>query len=173
MRNNLMTTLPDFIVLALIYAKWIFPKRKTSPSEWRMDTLIFLYLLVILDFTFFPVLSRLPMRFQESGFRYNFVPFIDWTTQYGNYRWETFGNILLFIPWGLLWQNKTGSIAKAVLAGFATSFLIEFFQPLISSLRICDITDLINNTAGTLIGACVMYLITLWISKKKYNKYSK
>ena len=67
---------------------------------------------------------------------------------------EIFGNILLFIPFGYLWQQKKkGKVWKTILAGFLLSFAMEFIQPLISTWRTFDVTDIITNTAGAAIGA--------------------
>ncbi|MEU3272325.1 VanZ family protein [Saccharomonospora sp. NPDC006951] len=74
-------------------------------------------------------------------------------------------NVLLFVPLGifakLLWQRGP---AKTVLIGFAVSFAVEVTQvtanfgtaPFV--YRIFDVDDLLNNTAGALLGWIVAAL---------------
>ena len=169
--NSLFEYMPDLIVFGLIYFRFLYPKWKNDRSVLIRRTFIMLYLLVILQFTLLPALANLPSRFSESGFNYNFTPFIDWAEGRGNYRFETFANVLLFVPYGFLLRSCGDmKLSKAVLTGFLTSFAIEFAQPLLSSFRICDISDVITNTAGTLIGALAAHIIFLLFFSKRAVK---
>lgn len=69
------------------------------------------------------------------------------------------GNIIMFMPIGffpaLLWRKWRWW--KSLLAGFCSSFFIEFVQFFID--RSTDIDDLILNTAGALAGFWVFWLL--------------
>jgi len=73
------------------------------------------------------------------------------------------GNVLLFIPLGLLlylWRFQRGlgtSIIGAAFIGLLLSVFIEFLQLFVQE-RISSVTDIFNNTLGTLLGA-----LSAWI----------
>ena len=70
------------------------------------------------------------------------------------------GNILLFIPFGFLtyiWFHQRRIGARLLLTGIVglvLSFMIEVLQLFLRE-RISSITDLFNNTFGSLIGAVI------------------
>ena len=83
-------------------------------------------------------------------------------------------NIIMTIPFGILWTslNKKPRIWKTVGATFLFSAWIEFLQFLMTIFllyhRSCDITDLITNTLGGLLG-----FMGYWLVKKKFIKEEK
>ena len=79
-----------------------------------------------------------------------------------NHSWLWFmlaGNIAMFVPLGffpaLLWRGWTWW--KSLLAGFCTSFVIEFVQFFIG--RSTDIDDVILNTTGAVLGYVIYRLL--------------
>lgn len=79
---------------------------------------------------------------------------------FGNYNEEMFLNILLFVPMGFFLSMHTkAKIIKVILYGALISLTIEILQPWITIGRVCDITDLFTNTAGTCIGAIITKLL--------------
>ena len=69
-------------------------------------------------------------------------------------------NVLLFIPFGILFPvlfRKTAALVFTVPAGFFASLCIETVQ-YITRLGTADVDDLINNTAGALLGL-ILYLV--------------
>lgn len=74
---------------------------------------------------------------------------------YGNAERQVFLNVLMTVPFGILWpvvrRGKAG-VFRTVGAAFLLSLCIELVQPLLPTARMSDITDLICNTAGGLIG---------------------
>lgn len=138
-------TIWDLLLMALLYI--VIPKH-------RQNKFLYCSICLIILMTLSPVLSGLRMLFTDHIHNYNFIPFIDLIRHYGHPWYEIFGNILLFIPFGYLWQQKKkGKVWKTILAGFLLSFAMEFIQPLISTWRTFDVTDIITNTAGAAIGA--------------------
>ncbi|UZR95491.1 VanZ family protein [Chondrinema litorale] len=67
---------------------------------------------------------------------------------------QVFGNVVLFIPWGLLLPltiKKLSAKFWVIFSGFFLSFLFEFIQ-FTFKLGIFDIDDIILNTLGVWIG---------------------
>ena len=59
------------------------------------------------------------------------------------------------VPFGFLFpltQKGNGKFLRTLFYVFLMSFAIEILQPLINDLRSSDITDLITNTIGGIIG---------------------
>lgn len=78
-----------------------------------------------------------------------------------------FGNILIFIPYGILLPEifpKYRKMTKVFLLSFVTSFFVEFIQFFIG--RSVDIDDLILNVFGSIIG----YLIWKKVLRYKFAK---
>lgn len=79
-------------------------------------------------------------------------------------------NVLLFVPFGLLFRRLLGlGRIATVAAGAATSLLIETVQGtgafgLVGcAYRVADVDDLITNTLGTLVGVALAPLILRWM----------
>ena len=75
------------------------------------------------------------------------------------------GNIVMFLPVGCcvpyLWKKNAG---QTIFIGFGISFFIEFCQLFFD--RVSDISDLILNTFGTILGY-VLYIAIRKIMKKR------
>lgn len=163
--KQFLMTLPDLIVLAAFYFLFLFPAWKKKASL-KINTGIFLSMILILYFTMMPVLLRIPEFHTGSSTQYNIVPYTDWFHHYGHYERQSFGNMALFVPFGyLLKKKKPAWFFRIILIGAAFSFLIEFLQPLLTYTRVCDITDLSDNTIGTVIG---MFLCMIISTRKKH-----
>ncbi len=70
-------------------------------------------------------------------------------------------NIAMFIPVGIVWPicfRKLDTIKKTILAGAGFTLIIEVTQ-LFFLGRHTDVDDLILNTSGVAIGACIVFLI--------------
>ena len=70
---------------------------------------------------------------------------------------ETVGNVALFIPLGmaLRWRYPRLGLTEAAGIALGTSVLIEALQAVIPTGRWTDTTDVITNTAGSLLGAAL------------------
>jgi glycopeptide antibiotics resistance protein len=110
----------------------------------------FLFVIWALFFKFSTSLADLP----PIGSRHllNLEPF-----QYTGGKKEMLFNVLILLPFGWLIE---GNVFSAVLRGFLFSFVIELGQ-YITGLGSADVTDLITNTAGVLIG-----YVMFWIASK-------
>ncbi|MBQ8950956.1 MAG: VanZ family protein [Eubacterium sp.] len=95
-------------------------------------------------------------------------PFFFLVDRYEGWLMNIIGNIAMFIPVGIVWPicfRNIDSIKKDVLAGGGYSLLIELTQ-LLCPERHTDIDDLILNTSGVLIGACIIFALR----RAKYRK---
>ncbi len=77
---------------------------------------------------------------------------------------EVLMNVLAFIPLGVYLKLLKFNFKTSLLFGFGYSFILEALQ-FILKIGITDITDLITNTSGALIGAAT-YIVLSKIFKK-------
>ena len=123
-------------------------------------------LLLCVLFTLYNTLIPFDFQFKGNSIE-NILESIDWRFFIYKGRWapitDIVGNILLFIPLGFLlylWRFQRGlesSIIGTAFVGLLLSVFIEFLQLFVQE-RISSITDLFNNTLGTLLGA-----LSAWI----------
>lgn len=100
-------------------------------------------------------------------YKITLIPFYFLVDRYDGWLMNVIGNIAIFIPVGIVWPicfEKLDSIKKTILAGFGFTLCIELSQ-IFCDGRHTDIDDLILNTCGVAIGACIVFAV------KKYNKY--
>ncbi len=156
----ILQALPDILILLVIYIKILFPKwKKLSPNDFGWHTALYLYICVVLGWTIMPIIIHLPWAFDGVYENFNLIPFSDWIYGYGSYRRETVYNLMLFVPFGFIAQRALKKPYKiTLLYGALFSLTIEISQLLFTTNRICDITDLLNNTLGTLVGI-ILYII--------------
>ena len=78
---------------------------------------------------------------------------------------EVIENIIIFIPMGIMLKCMGVSTKKSVLIGFITSFILEMMQYILA-IGVSDITDIVTNTSGVIIGSYI-YMIFLMIFKNR------
>lgn len=169
--------------LALITVLWIgvrlfhwFSERKISLKRELELILVYICLIVVARFTFFPF-SRVdgqiqPLLFDPGNIlppRINLIPLV-YLFDYQIRREaliNVIGNIAMFIPIGIIWPSVLRSLAtpwKVICAGIGFSLFIEILQlPFFD--RVSDIDDLLLNSLGFLLGYGI-YLIFKKSSKK-------
>ncbi|MFF2877771.1 VanZ family protein [Gottfriedia sp. NPDC057991] len=112
--------------------------------------LLIFSLVFIFRFTFFPVAS-LGIGVSKGGL--NLIPLIKMFNEFSSVKQfivNTLGNILLFVPFGVILTSiKRSKII--IIIGLFLSVSIEVVQ-LMMSYRTSDIDDVILNTIGTYIG---------------------
>ena len=81
---------------------------------------------------------------------------------------EVLDNLIIFIPFGLYLKTLNIDSKRTVFLGFLFSFSLELSQ-YIFCVGASDITDLITNTTGALVGVFIYYLLKK-IFKDKTNK---
>ncbi len=151
-----MKYLIDFAALALLYAFAFFGKWKIKgKGVLLVNTLMYIYLSFVLYFTLMPVIASIPFALNHPYAPMNLVPFIDVSARRGDFLRQIVLNIIMTIPFGFLFpltRNRTAKFSGTVFFCFLMSLGIEILQPLINGSRSSDITDLITNVAGGMLG---------------------
>lgn len=174
--------IPLWVLLRLVWRS----RHRPRPAAGR-ELLLFVlaaYLLGVLLLTLWP----LPMTEERSsGGRINLVPlrstlrdlkhiFSDQGIYYRHLLRNLAGNILLFIPLGLLLPllfRRCRKPGRVVLAAFLFSAGIELAQGLSRSFgnyRAADVDDVLLNTAGALVGVVLFHLTTGGPGKQRKNR---
>ena len=105
------------------------------------------------------------VTFQDvSWSSHNFIPFneiLRYDIGSNIFYKNTFGNMLLFLPYGVFIAKyaKTDKVSILLILAFITSLSIEVIQFLIG--RVFDIDDIILNVLGCLIG----FMLYRWFKK--------
>ena len=157
-----MKELVDFAVLIIIYFWKFYKKWKEKGRDVLVvNTTMYIYLSFVLYFTLMPIITSLPFIFNHPYTPMNLVPFIDVLNSRGDFVRQVGLNIIMTIPFGFLLpliKKENTKLLKVAFYTFLLSLSIEILQPLINGLRSSDITDLITNVLGGIIGY-IMYLI--------------
>ena len=119
------------------------------------------------------LLFKMSFSFEElyKSRSINIIPFSGSVIVNGKfYINEIINNILVFIPVGIYtcMLKQEWSILKKVSVAFFISLAIEVLQ-FILSIGATDITDLIGNTIGGIIGIGIFYLFTKIFKNKAIN----
>jgi len=165
-----MKYLIDFTALALLYAFVFFRKWKTKGKDILLvNTLMYLYLSCVLYFTLMPVITSLPFVLSHPYTPMNLVPFIDVSMRRGDFFRQVILNIIMTIPFGFLFpltSHKKAKFSRTVFFCFLMSLGIEILQPLIDGFRSSDVTDIITNVIGGILGYGLYVIfkpVTFWI----------
>lgn len=126
------------------------------------------YILVLLKLTIF----------RESTFDVRkvnlklFVALFDIYKQQGAWRfiWLFVGNLIWFVPWGMMVpMMKKSNFLIVLISGFGFSLLIEVLQ-FVFKKGYFEIDDLILNTIGTAIGYAGYKLLCKFCRKQESNR---
>ena len=167
-----MKEIIDFIVLIVIYIFIFYKKWKSQGKDVLfVNTIMYIYLSFVLYFTLMPIITSLPFIFNHPYTPMNLVPFIDVLNSRGDFVRQVGLNVIMTIPFGFLMplvKKENARLLKVVFYTFLLSLGIELLQPLINGTRSADITDLITNILGGIIGY-IMYLILNTFTTKILN----
>ena len=167
-----MKEIIDFIVLIVMYIFIFYKKWKSQGKDVLLvNTIMYIYLSFVLYFTLMPIITSLPFIFNHPYTPMNLVPFIDVTFGRGDFARQIGLNIIMTIPFGFLMplvKKGNTSLLKIVFYTFLLSLGIELLQPLINGTRSSDITDLITNVLGGIIGY-IIFLIFKPLTTKILN----
>ena len=96
----------------------------------------------------------------------NFIPFY-YDRDVGSFHIrEVILNVLVFVPFGVYLSMLDVDWKKAILSGFALSFIFEAGQFALA-IGAGDVTDIITNTLGTVIGVIFYAVFRRIFSRKK------
>ena len=118
------------------------------------------------------IATSLPLIFNHPYVPMNMVPFIDVLEGRGDFFKQIGLNVLMTIPYGILLpMNTRKNFSSVVIYAFLMSLSIELLQPLINGARSSDVTDIITNVLGAVIGYVIYLLIKPRL--KKLNRQRK
>lgn len=162
----------DFFALAAVYFLWLRPRwSRRSEKNLAVNTVFYVYLTGVLYVTLMPILAALPHCFSHPYVPMQLMPFRDLHHGYGDAERQIVLNIIMTVPFGLLLPlsrrcaGKRCGFFRCLLLTAAMSLGIELAQPLLNGARSSDITDLITNTLGGLLGYG-LYLATRPLIKR-------
>lgn len=165
-----MKYLIDFTALAFLYAFVFFRKWESKGKDVLLvNTLMYVYLSFVLYFTLMPVIASVPFILNHPYTPMNMVPFVDVLTGRGDFVRQVVLNVIMTMPFGFLFpliQDRSARFSRTVFSCFLMSLAIELLQPLINGFRSSDVTDLITNVIGGMLGygLYVMFRpVTFWI----------
>lgn len=126
--------------------------RNTGRKKECLFTVLFgAYIAGVLWITLF---SRIGNEYEE--FLYPFYSYGEILKGNKRFFFENAGNIVLFIPLGIMLKSVgVKSIKIAIMIGFASSLVIEISQT-VFSLGVFECDDLMHNTIGTMLGYCFL-----------------
>lgn len=155
-----MKVIIDFVVLAILYKVVFFNRWKTrGKANLFFNTIMYIYISLVLYVTLMPVIVSIPFIFNHPYKPMNMIPFDDYFSGRGDTVRQIILNVIMMIPFGFLLPIvKKRNILSILFRIFLFSMGIELTQPLINGFRSADITDLITNTIGGLLGY-LLYLI--------------
>lgn len=156
-----MKEMIDFIILIIIYFWKFYKKWKEKGRDILLvNTTMYVYLSFVLYFTLMPIITSLPFIFNHPYHPMNLVPFIDILNGRGDFIRQVGLNVLMTIPFEFLIPllEKNTKLSNVIFFSFLLSLSIELLQPLINGARSSDITDIIMNVIGGIVGY-ILYLI--------------
>ena len=142
-----------FVILGVGLVIWLlWDQEKRSPFPWKKAGILFLlvvYGVVLIQLAFF---SR------EPGSRIGLD--LTFGDTWGTTPWEHaffIENVIMFVPFGILVSmlSRRLGIWKVTLLGCLSSCMLEGMQ-YVTQRGFCQLDDVVTNTAGALIGACVI-----------------
>lgn len=157
----------DFMLLAFIYSFIFYRKwKELSLQKLFLHTLMYIYIVMVIYVTLMPYMIPMLKAGPNNLFldTVNFIPFRDLKAGYVGAKKEVILNIIMMMPFGFLYPMiKESGIIRIILLAFLFSLAIESLQLLSTwsgSLyaRSFDVTDLITNTFGGLIGYLLFVL---------------
>lgn len=171
-----MKKIIDFLVLIILYFVLFYKKWKAKGKDVLcINTVMYIYLSFVLYFTLMPIITSLPFIFNHPYSAMNLIPFADVVSRKGDFIRQVVLNVIMTIPFGFLFPlTKKGDskFLKTILYCFFLSLSIEILQPLINGFRSSDITDIITNVIGGVIGY-VMFLIFRPVTTKVLDYLKK
>lgn len=177
-----MEYIMDFFILGVIYFTFFFKGwRRKSKDKFLVFNLLYLYICFVLFVTLMPFRLPIPGIMGTNNLflqTINCIPFHDLLQNRGNAFREIVLNVIMMMPFGfLLPLVKKRNVFSIAAWAFLFSLSIETMQLLYvwaggHASRAFDVTDLITNTFGGIIGYG-LYLAFGPISKKVLEQLKK
>ncbi len=130
-------------------------KRKVTTTKTIFGIYVLILIWIVLFKTAFSFAEIQWLRIERSV---NLIPFHYGTDVGSVHTRETILNTLVFVPLGLFCRVLNISGKKTVLYGYGSSFAFELCQ-FAFAIGASDITDIITNTLGTVVGVFLYALL--------------
>ena len=134
-------------------------KKAITTKDCAFGILLSVYIALLISWT---VLNR---NIKEE-YQIKFIPFWSYAELYQNWSrhlaMQIFYNVLLFVPWGILFPTISKSMQKiqrVIISAFGFSALVEIIQ-LVFKSGLFEFDDMFHNTLGSVLGYAVWYGVT-------------
>ena len=169
-----LQALPIALLVSAVYGFIRFKKDKETPIFRKVFSCVFvcymtgLVCLVIgldlMNMFWYKLFYRMDPGFTINWFGgyFDFVPDL-----FNNISAETIGNVLMFMPFGILYPltQKDPAWKKCVIKGLITIAAIEVLQPILG--RAFDMNDIILDSIGIVVSVSVFVGVKRMLKKKK------
>lgn len=162
----------DLMIIIIIY--YLLNKKmynECTTKEIILYNVLFFYLASVYALTLMPFRPLKNLLQESLSFGFHLEPFGDIIHSRGPAVREALLNILMLVPFGflvpLIRKRKT-MIYHVIISSFLLSFIIETLQ-MFDLNRSSDVTDLITNTIGGLVGFLIFKIFKM-INKKGRNR---
>jgi len=167
--SDFLSKIFDLLVCTVLFLV-LYQKKWKNKSLYRkiVNTVMFVYLTGVAYFTLMPVIGKgMYFLVPHSYGSINLIPFIDIVEDHGECIPQLLLNILLFVPLGFIlpFMKRKYNAGYVFLISVVMSLSIEFLQPILPSCRTCDVTDLITNCVGGMLGYVLFCLSKRTIAK--------
>lgn len=176
--QGLDKTIFYFLIFVLVRLCWLLliRKRRSVQSEFGVWLFAFYFILVLMlttfRYTYFP--WELNFHWDRSLDNVNFVFLKNtWKMIYApskvDFYYNSLGNILAFVPFGLLVPNLLRQKAcfwRVLISGMLSSISIEILQFLLLT-GVSDVDDVFFNTCGILLGYSLYKLVQICVKNRK------
>ena len=144
---------PDLLMALLLWLLLLPRWRQRGARHAVMCTIFYLYLCGVAYFTLMPVLSALPEIGRHPYRPMHMEPFDDYLLGHRDAERQLVLNVVMMIPFGFLLPTlKRRGFWCCLGWTLVVTLSIELMQPLLSAARRSDITDVITNTRGGVVG---------------------
>ena len=125
-----------------------------------------LFAAMISDVYYILLYHQSPYPVGEGGYRWFTFVYDFQVTFFRDFSAENLGNILLFLPFGVLYPlfRRGSTWKRTLLMGVLTSLLIENIQPLMD--RSFDLNDVVLNAVGVAISTFLFYTLRHLLGKQ-------
>lgn len=154
------------LVIFILYIVYSLRKGVKNKQRFLFDFIMFVYIMCVAKETIFPIPIEhgLPSNIYQN---INIIPFKDGIGE------TEILNIIMMIPYGFIrpFVSTRRRFYQSIISGGCFSVSIELIQFLESffsngfTLRVIDITDVICNVFGVIIGFEITYLIAAFLMK--------
>ena len=158
--SNKIKCFIDIIAMIIIYLIFLYKKWRIKGKDILfVNTLMYVYLCLVLYVTLMPIIVSLPFIFNHPYTPMNLLLFNDYFTGRGDTVRQIVLNVIMMMPFGFLMPIvKKQTLFSCTVRTILFSLSIELLQPLINGFRSADLTDVLTNTIGGIIGY-LLYLL--------------